>query len=289
MLLIYIIINSDIKYKMDQIDLSDIKSLDTINNFPHIGLMYFENSGENLLRYYLEQIFKIKTQSNIKAEFCQSSCFFPKTQQDLNLSWVIASDFPTRAFYEYETIDIAMGIILIRNPIDVIMSLVLKDSVLLEEALNKLDELINNWKVFYKYWLKAPIPVYIVKYEELIDDPENILKDLARFMLGIKYVDGTKLDYAIKKARLSKIEDYYYAYIADIKNISTLDEEIHRKIKKKFSIVDNLSDKLKYSNKNQYRNWLDDFNKENLVKSVNLQEMISNSILTSTYYTLRLC
>ena len=41
------------------VDINDdnsIKPLDTVNDFPHVGLMYFENSGENLLRFYLENI-----------------------------------------------------------------------------------------------------------------------------------------------------------------------------------------------------------------------------------------
>ena len=53
----------------DLLDDQDIKTLETVNDFPHVGLIYFENSGENLLRFYLEQIFRIKTQTNIRKEF----------------------------------------------------------------------------------------------------------------------------------------------------------------------------------------------------------------------------
>ena len=42
--------------------------LDPVNDFPKIGLIYFENSGENLLRYYMEKIFNIKTCNNSKKE-----------------------------------------------------------------------------------------------------------------------------------------------------------------------------------------------------------------------------
>ena len=42
--------------------------LDSVNDFPKIGLAYFENSGENLLRYYLEKIFNIKTSNNSRKE-----------------------------------------------------------------------------------------------------------------------------------------------------------------------------------------------------------------------------
>ena len=50
---------------MVEFDEEKIKPLDTVNDFPHIGLLYFENSGENLLRFYLENIFKIQTDTNI--------------------------------------------------------------------------------------------------------------------------------------------------------------------------------------------------------------------------------
>ena len=196
----------------DLLDDQSIKTLDTVNDFPHVGLIYFENSGENLLRFYLEQIFRIQTQTNIRKEFLISSInnIFPKKEQDLNLFWVIPSDYPYRESNEYESVDISIAIVLVRNPIEVIMSYLLKESLLLEEALKRADEMINKWKEFYKYWINAPIPCYIVKYEELIDDPENILKDLSRFMLGIKSIEETKLDYAIKKVLEKKDVDNKY-------------------------------------------------------------------------------
>ena len=40
------------------------RCLDAFNDFPKVGLIYFENSGENLLRYYLENIYHIKTANN---------------------------------------------------------------------------------------------------------------------------------------------------------------------------------------------------------------------------------
>jgi len=48
--------------------LSNIRYLEKVNDFPKIGLLYFENSGENLMRLYLEKIFRIKTGCNLKTE-----------------------------------------------------------------------------------------------------------------------------------------------------------------------------------------------------------------------------
>ena len=286
----------------DLLDDQTIKTLETVNDFPHVGLIYFENSGENLLRYYLEQIFRIKTQTNIRKEFLISSInnIFPKTDQDLNLFWVIPSDYPIRDLNEYESVDISIAIILVRNPIEVIMSSLLKESLLLEEALKKADDMINKWKDFYKYWINAPIPCYIVKYEELIETPCKILKELSRFLLGLKNYEGTKLDYSIQKFDHFEIDNKYLAFDVSMKQSDNLSDNILTQFQDKFTKLDSLMKKFKYADeKNDDDNielkeeesqstWIIEFNNENLIKSVELQENIANSVLTSSYYTLRL-
>ncbi len=285
------------------LDEQSIKTLDTVNDFPHVGLVYYENSGENLLRFYLEQIFRIQTQTNIKKEFLVSPInnIFPKKDQDLNLFWVIPSDYPIRESYEYETIDISLAIILVRNPIDVIMSLLLKESLLLEEALKKADEMINKWKSFYKYWLNAPIPCHIVLYEELLEDPTNILKKLCQFMLGIKIIEKTKLDYCIQKAIKMEVDQKYFPFNILLKKNEYINDNMINELEGKFTKLSGLMKKFKYSSddndndeKNESnfeeagKNFIKQFNIDNFIKSVELQDNIANSILTSSYYTLRL-
>ena len=287
----------------DILDEHSIKTLDTVNDFPHIGLVYYENSGENLLRFYLEQIFRIQTQTNIKKEFLVSPInnIFPKKDQDLNLFWVIPSDYPIRESYEYETVDISLAIILVRNPIDVIMSLLLKESLLLEEALKKADEMINKWKSFYKYWLNAPIPCHIVLYEELLEDPTNILKKLCQFMLGIKIIEKTKLDYCIQKAIKMEVDQKYFPFNILLKKNEYINDNMINELEGKFTKLSGLMKKFKYSsddndndenNESNFeeagKNFIKQFNIDNFIKSVELQDNIANSILTSSYYTLRL-
>ena len=295
----------------DLLDDQTIKTLETVNDFPHVGLIYFENSGENLLRYYLEQIFKIQTQTNIKKKFLTSPInnIFPKKDQDLNLFWVISSDYPIREINEYEPVDISLAIILVRNPIEVIMSSLLKDALLLEEGLKKADEMINKWKKFYKYWLNAPIPCHIIKCEELIDDPAGILKDLSRFILGITSVEETKLDYAIQKVIKENIDQKYLPFNVNIsmkKNMKdSITDNMLSQFQMKFTELDGLMKKFRYADddreieeerKEEERKegdkydegFIKQFNDDNLIKSVELQENIANSILTSSYYTLRL-
>ena len=312
---------------MVEFDEEKIKPLDTVNDFPHIGLLYFENSGENLLRFYLENIFKIQTDTNIISPLPNN--IYPKKNQDLNLSWIIASDYPTRSKYEYEQVEIVIGIILVRNPIEVIMSLLLRDSFFLEEALDKADEYINNWKYFYKYWKNAPIPCYVVKYEELLERPEETLKNLCKFILGIKIIEETKLEDNIQKTLMLHIDDKYYAFDVTTKQSVNLSDNILSQFQEKFSIVRGLMKKFNYAgylkdekdflsydsnykkdddndndnsdynfpNLQSYNskydskksiNWIYEFNNGNFIKSVELHENMANSVLTSSYFTIRL-
>ena len=291
----------------EPLDEQSIKTLDIVNDFPHIGLIYYENSGENLLRFYLEEIFKIQTQTNIKKNclISPTNNIFQKKDEDLNLFWIIPSDYPIREFNEYETVDISMAIILLRNPIEVIMSNLLKESLLLEEALKKAEEMINKWKEFYKYWINAPIPCYLIKYEELIEEPNNILKDLCRFMLGLKSVENTKLDYSIQKTLKLEVDQKYYPFDINAKQSEILNDTILIQFQDKFTVLDGLMKKFSYAsdgndNENDNENidelkiqenshlFINDFNNENLIKSIELQENIANSVLTSSYFTLRL-
>ena len=244
---------------------------------------------------------------NINIFFLKSNIFrfiyniFPKKDQDLNLFWVIPSDYPIRESYEYETVDISLAIILVRNPIDVIMSLLLKESLLLEEALKKADEMINKWKSFYKYWLNAPIPCHIVLYEELLEDPTNILKKLCQFMLGIKIIEKTKLDYCIQKAIKMEVDQKYFPFNILLKKNEYINDNMINELEGKFTKLSGLMKKFKYSSddndndeKNESnfeeagKNFIKQFNIDNFIKSVELQDNIANSILTSSYYTLRL-
>ena len=160
--------------------------------------------------------------------------------------------------------------------------------------------MINKWKAFYKYWINAPIPCYILKYEELFEDPTNILKDLMRFMLGIKTVEETKLDYEIQKAIKKDIDQKYYPFNISMKQSNNLSDNMLSQFQDKFTRLNGLMKKFKYDedeNDNEEINgvkeeisssFIKEFNNNNIIKSVELQENIANSILTSSYYTLRL-
>jgi len=275
--------------------LGETKYLENLNDFTKIGLLFYENSGENLLRFYFEHIFKIKTGSNIKTLHNNIFKTSNQNQENLENHWAIASDYPLRNKEEYYPTYISSAIILVRNPIDLIMSKTLKETFSFDEALEKIDNLIDEWKEFYKFWIESPIPLHIVRYEDLVYEPAEILTELCKFLLGIKSLSNTKLDYSIKNVCEMKIENIYYAYDVEIGNNNNnkmfLNKENIVVIQKKF--MDRLSKVLslfKYQINDDFdtKNWLVDTNKDNLVKSVEFHELLINQFMTSNYYAMKI-
>jgi hypothetical protein len=275
--------------------IDEIKTLESINNFHKVGLIFYENSGENLLRFYIENIFKIKTSCNVKN--IQNNIF----RNNLSLektynSWIISSDYPLRNKDEYIEEHISSAILLIRNPIDLIMIKILKETITFEEALLKMESIIDEWKEFYKYWISSPIPIHIIRYEDLIVDIKNILENMCNFLLGMSNISNTKLDYAIKNITEMKIDNIYFAEKIDKgsnfnnKFIFSNKDNLYL-IQKKF--MEKLSRILTLFNYNpnsddDSENWLVENNKENLIKSVEFHELLNNQFMTTNYYAMKI-
>lgn len=273
--------------------ITNLKYLESINDFPKVGLIYIENSGENLLRFYLEKIFRVKTGCNIKKEYNNDKNLIYKSSENIYLNWIIASDYPHRNKEEYMTANISSAILLVRNPIDLIMSKILRESYFLEDAVSKIDVMINEWKEFYKYWINAPIPVHIVRYEDLLYEPYDIVKQLSKFLLGNKTIENTKLEYSIKSALSEKVDKHYYAYDVEVheRNQSLLTGENIEKIQKNFyDKLDKILKKFNYevNTNTEVKNWMADFNKENLVKSVEFHDFLNSQFMTASYFSIKI-
>jgi hypothetical protein len=275
--------------------LEEIKTLDSINNFHKIGLIYYENSGENLIRFYLENIFKIKTGCNIKKFNNKIFNLKPSCDKTFN-NWIISSDFPLRNKDEYENEHISLAILLIRNPIDLIMMKILKETFTFEEALIKMESIIDEWKEFNKYWISSPIPIHIIRYEDLLVDSKNILENMCNFLLGISSITNSKLDYAIRNVTEMNIDKIYFAEkieqgtIFNNKFIFSNKENfflIQKKFMEKLSRILNLFNYNPNSD-DDTENWLVENNKENLIKSVEFHELLINQYMTTNYYAMKI-
>jgi hypothetical protein len=179
-----------------------------------------------LLRTYLENITKVITGSDgdIYTELDKQLKDAGLVGESIlgNKIWIAQTNFP-------EEIGVAATmvnkcVLLVRNPMDAIYShfnMAVTNSIekkLNEEDMERLaqpwDEFLRNeiqvWKKFVDYWMVEPvIPTYVVRYEDLIEDPRSTLKDLFKFLLNVEKVNGTLIDTLIKQETTELKQEYY--------------------------------------------------------------------------------
>eukprot|EP00340_Litonotus_pictus_P010457 CAMPEP_0170533816 /NCGR_PEP_ID=MMETSP0209-20121228/85481_1 /TAXON_ID=665100 ORGANISM="Litonotus pictus, Strain P1" /NCGR_SAMPLE_ID=MMETSP0209 /ASSEMBLY_ACC=CAM_ASM_000301 /LENGTH=117 /DNA_ID=CAMNT_0010832119 /DNA_START=306 /DNA_END=655 /DNA_ORIENTATION=+ len=76
---------------------------------------------------------------------------------------------------------------------------------------NVIDELIDDWKTFIQYWIESPIPIHIIRYEDLVSEPDKVLKNLLLFMLGVESIDSSIIEAKLMETLLVKVSSVYLA------------------------------------------------------------------------------
>ena len=125
--------------------------------------------------------------------------------------WVIKSHYPERFGNSEFFCDRA--ILLVRNPLDCIISLFhmvctnshhysIHDDDF--KTFNSLwQDFVNIeytvWDDFHKFWLNCKVPIYIVRYEDILERPEPTMKGLVEFLLNVDDITGTKVHDALKQ------------------------------------------------------------------------------------------
>lgn len=56
------------------------------------------------------------------------------------------------------------------------------------------------WKDFHDFWINAKIPVHIVRYEDIVNNPEPALKSLLEFILNVDDITGTSVEQHLRIA-----------------------------------------------------------------------------------------
>ena len=56
-----------------------------------------------------------------------------------------------------------------------------------------MEQEITVWKDFHDFWLKAKIPVHLVRYEDIIQRPVETMTELIKFIFNTEKVDETLL------------------------------------------------------------------------------------------------
>ena len=72
-----------------------------------------------------------------------------------------------------------------------------------------IEQEITVWRDFHNFWLKAKIPVHIIRYEDIVINPIPVLKNLCCFLLNVESVEGTKIEKYIELACKEKAPEVY--------------------------------------------------------------------------------
>lgn len=176
----------------------------------------YPRSGNTLLRSYLEKITGLVTGSDTDISHGLNKALLNAGLQGEGLVdkrvWIIKTHYPER--FGGTKFGAERSILLVRNPLDAIVSvfnlfttrshtLSVKDDTFTRFSnvwKSYVEGELKVWKEFHKFWLASKIPVHIVRYEDLVSNPEPVLIDLMKFILNVKKLDNTTAEAYVKLA-----------------------------------------------------------------------------------------
>ena len=179
-------------------------------------MVSFPRSGNTLLRAYLEKIMGLTSGSD-----CDIT---KKLNKDLMLMglageglvdkrvMIVKTHYPER--YGKTKFYAERAILLVRNPVDSITSLFnmvctgshnrsihdddyIKFSQMWSEFI---QQDITVWNDFHEFWTNAKIPVHIIRYEDIVNDPKPTLKSLLEFIMNVDDLKGTVIEQHLEMA-----------------------------------------------------------------------------------------
>ena len=65
------------------------------------------------------------------------------------------------------------------------------------------------WKDFHDFWLKAKVPVHVIRYEDVVLAPKPALTELLKFILNVESLEGTRVEKYIELACQEKAPEIY--------------------------------------------------------------------------------
>ncbi|CAI2367750.1 unnamed protein product [Moneuplotes crassus] len=197
------------------------------NVFEKVAMPSYQSSGSTLLRKYIENITCIltgsdgDTHSKLDRQLKEESKLLGEGILGTKV-WIAQTNFPEEI--GVARLFINKAIVVTRNPCDAIFSLFNKlctkdiNKKLSSEKMEDLNdcwtEFVKNeidiWKQFHDYWMLEPVvPTYIVRYEDLLKNPKNVLTSVFKFLLNTRSLSKTLIKTLIEKETAEDNENYY--------------------------------------------------------------------------------
>jgi len=135
--------------------------------------------------------------------------------------WVIKTHYPER--YGKTKFYAERCVLLVRSPLDCITSLFNMvcsgtHDLSIEDAdftrfpnhwAEFIQQEISVWKDFHDFWLKAKIPVHVIRYEDVVLAPRPTLCELFKFILNVNTLEGTRIEKYVELACKEKAPEVY--------------------------------------------------------------------------------
>jgi hypothetical protein len=188
-------------------------------------LASYPRSGNTLLRAYLEKMMGLVTGSDCDIEKKLNKELLNMGLQGEGLVdkrvLVVKTHYPERygktKFYSEKCI------LEVRNPLDAATSLF---NMVCTGSHNKsihnedyqkfrdswhefIMQEITVWKDFHDFWLNSKIPVHIIRYEDIINNPKPTMMKLMRFILNEPNIEGTMIEKYVDLTVKEKAPEVY--------------------------------------------------------------------------------
>lgn len=199
-------------------------------------LSSYPRSGNTLLRAYLEKIMGLVTGSDcdIEKKLNKELMYLGLNGEGLvdKRVWIVKTHYPER--YGKTKFYAERCVLCVRNPIDCITSLF---NMVCTGSHNKsihnadyskfyqqwsefIEQEITVWKDFHDFWLSAKIPVHLIRFEDILQNPKTTLMSLMQFILNEDDLTGTVVERYIELAVKDKAPEIYKPREGKVVNVN---------------------------------------------------------------------
>lgn len=186
-----------------------------------ISYTSYPRSGNTFLRKYLENITGVATGSDQLMKFTLNVALqysgFKGEGIVKDKVWINKTHFPFRTPMDKEYNSEAV-ILAVRNPLDVFVSFFnmvasqthtktiaedITDGRIGEYWDRFFESDVRMWVEWHDFWMDriraSQVPVFLFRFEDLLLNPEPVLKDMFRFILAKESIDGTVIEQRIRE------------------------------------------------------------------------------------------
>jgi len=184
-----------------------------------VRLVSYQRSGSTMTRAYVEKIMGIYTGNDEGGLNVRGTMGLYQTVGCDNRTILVKSHVPMNS----RPCEVSRAVVILRSPFDVIPSFFnlhltgshtkteIDGGQFIESLFQKFAvKNISIWRDWVLYWVKKKkIPLHFIRYEDLLSDPEPVLKRTLEFIMGVPDISGTRLERYVKTAVSEKSPQMY--------------------------------------------------------------------------------